>query len=283
MSFTKKNIVQEDLRLVREYLETQCGIYIEDNKDYLIENRLMVLAMKNNCSSLKELIFQAKHDPQSRLGDKIIDAMTTNETLWFRDYKPWIILKEILLPQLISALIQKRKQKIRVWSAACSTGQEPYSLAILIDEAIRENREVNWDHFEILGTDISPTALSVARSGSYDKIAISRGMINGYRQNYFLQQGTKWILNDEIRGQVRFKTLNLKHNFSHLGKFDVILCRNVTIYFSHTFKKQVIERLANNLQVDGTLFIGSTESLIGITDRFTPVHYEGVTYYKIKI
>lgn len=277
-------ITQEEFKLLRDYIADQCGIFVGDQKLYLLESRLSILVVENGCKSFHEFYRKAVNDPYNGLRDKIIDAITTNETLWFRDQTPWFIFKEVIIPDFFNTLSKGLKNRIRIWSAACSTGQEPYSIAMVLDEAIRERlgRDISPEHFEILATDISPSALFLAIAGRYDQIAMSRGMSERYRDRYFAQRGRVWELDPVIRKRITFKQLNLQSRFSPLGKFDLIMCRNVAIYFSDAFKNDLFSRMASTLNGRGYFFVGSAESLTGYSDDFELFEHNRGIYYRLK-
>ncbi|MCB5250153.1 MAG: protein-glutamate O-methyltransferase CheR [Candidatus Cloacimonadales bacterium] len=282
MLSSKIAINREEFVLLREYIQQECGIVVGDEKVYLIESRLARLVVETGSSSFKEFYLKAKSDITKKLRDKIVDAMTTNETLWFRDMKPWTIIKEILIPKFFDDLKSGRKQKITVWSAACSTGQEPYSLAMLLDEAMRKDPRINKNQFSILGTDISPSALYMAISGRYNTIAMSRGMLPGYKERYFIDQDGVSEIKPEIKEMVVYKQFNLQHDFAKIPSCDLIFCRNVAIYFSPEFKKELFKKIHAKLYSDGYFFIGSTESLIGYSTDYEQLEYQKGVYYKPK-
>jgi chemotaxis protein methyltransferase CheR len=226
------SISQEEFDLLRKYIQENCGILVGDEKSYLIESRLAQLVVENGCTDFMQFYLKTRQDTGGTLRDKIIDAMTTNETLWFRDNGPWKLFRETLIPDFIDVLKTGKKKRIRIWSAACSTGQEPYSLAMLIQDALEASHcSVRPGQFEIIGTDISPSALFLAISGRYNQIAMSRGMDDIHKARYFVQKGRIWELKPDMRNRVTFKQFNLQHSFNMLGPFDLVLCRNVAIYF----------------------------------------------------
>jgi len=275
---SKASLTNEEFNLFRNLIAENSGITLGDAKSYLVESRLRPLLKKSGCQTFMEFYRKAQ-DRRTGWIDKIIDAMTTNETLWFRDRSPFIILKEAVLP----ALVQTAKaRKIRLWSAGCSTGQEPYSMAITIHEFCRANPNVKPTSFEILGTDISPSALFTAISGRYEGLAISRGMDQSLLPRYFNKDGNTYSINKEVKALVRFKQLNLQNSFTLLGKFDVIFCRNVAIYFSDEFKKTLFRKFYQSLYPKRYFFLGSAENLRGLSDDFEPLQHKGSFYYRAK-
>lgn len=270
-------ITQEEFESLRNYIEQSCGIRVGDEKSYLIESRLTQLALNEHCSSFQQFYNKATLDLTGRLKDKIIDAITTNETFWFRDERIWDTLKKHIIPQLIKAY-QKKPSPIRIWSAGCSTGQEPYSLAILLKE-LSEGKMLNLDDFEIIATDISPHALYIAIAGKYNQMEMSRGLSSDLAKKYFTQKGNIWSINDNLRTMVQFQKLNLQEDLKKLGTFDLIFCRNVTIYFSETFKKDFFGRLTQSLNPEGILVLGTSESLFDYTSSYTMNEQDGSIFY----
>jgi chemotaxis protein methyltransferase CheR len=256
----------------RQKLEQYCGIMLGDNKEYLITSRLGRLLENEKLANLSELM--SAMDRNLTLKGMVVDAMTTNETLWFRDDHPFKIFSEKLLPELA-----KVRRPLRIWSAACSTGQEPYSLSIAIEEFKRTNPGMLGD-VKIIATDISPTALAIAKEGIYSQLALRRGMGDVYLKKYFQQQAeNKWKINSEIKNRIEFRSLNLQTNFSLLGKFDIVFCRNVLIYFSADFKMDILKRIHGTLQNDGHLFIGASEGVSNLTDFYKMQQFNpGISY-----
>jgi chemotaxis protein methyltransferase CheR len=256
----------------RQKLEQYCGIMLGDNKEYLITSRLRRLLENEKLSNLSELMMAM--DRNLTLKGMVVDAMTTNETLWFRDDHPFKIFSEKLLPELAKA-----RRPLKIWSAACSTGQEPYSLSIAIEEFKRINPGLLGD-VKIIATDISPTALAIAKEGIYSQLALKRGMGDVYLKKYFQQQSEdRWKINGEIKQRIEFRSLNLQTNFSQLGKFDIVFCRNVLIYFSADFKMDILKRIHGTLQNDGHLFIGASEGVSNLTDFYKMQQFSpGIAY-----
>lgn len=256
------------------FLESSCGIVLGENKQYLVNSRLKRLIKDHGLDSLSSLVAILKAGNNPRLRDHTIDAMTTNETSWFRDNYPYEALKSVIVP----TLLKQGKRLIRIWSSAASSGQEPYSIAIVLDELQRQQL-ANKFEVEILATDISPTMLNDARQGIFDSISIARGLSPERKQRYFSNTDGFWQIKEELKKKIAFKEANLLSSFNMHGKFDVIFCRNVLIYFSVPIKQDIINRMAQCLNPGGYLFLGGTESAINYTDRFESIrHLNGIVY-----
>jgi len=256
------------------FLESSCGIVLGENKQYLVNSRLKKLIKDHGLDSLSSLVAILKTGENPRLRDHTIDAMTTNETSWFRDNYPYEALKSVIVP----SLLKQGKKQIRIWSSASSSGQEPFSIAIIADELQRQQL-ANKFEVEILATDISPTMLNDARKGIFDTISIARGLSPERKQRYFSNVEGYWQINEDLKKKVTFKEANLLSSFNMHGKFDVIFCRNVLIYFSVPIKQDIINRMAQCLNPGGYLFLGGTESAINYTDRFESIrHLNGIIY-----
>jgi chemotaxis protein methyltransferase CheR len=272
-------ITDQEFRLLRDYIEKNCGINLDRNKMYLIESRLNTLMIENGCDNYSALYHKASVDKTNALRDKIIDAMTTNETLWFRDSGPYDSLRE-LLAVYASQIRSGKRSKVRIWSAACSTGQEPYSIAISVLESGQSG--LRPEHVEIIATDISSTVLFMAKLGRYDAIAINRGLSPAMRDRYFKPEGRVWALEDKVKQMVTLKKMNLQESFAPIGKCDIVFCRNVLIYFSEQFKKDIFSRLAGLLRPSGYLFIGASESLSTYSNDYSMVKNSHGIYYQVK-
>ncbi|MBF0177415.1 MAG: protein-glutamate O-methyltransferase CheR, partial [Magnetococcales bacterium] len=275
-------ISPQEFDLIRSYVHEHSGIQIAEGKEYLVENRLNVLMVQAGCQDYIQ--FHAKLQVDAHLGAKVIDAMTTNETLWFRDASFFSAIADFVVPELL----QKGRQqpRVRIWSAACSTGQEPYSIAMLLDHGIRKSSDATppLDRFEILATDLSSTALMIAKAGRYSQLAISRGMRQAFLERYFVSQANNlsYEVDSVIRRIVTFRPFNLKESFAELGQFDLILCRNVLIYFSNELKSSIYQKLHASLAPQGLLAIGASESPRGYTSEFDQVVLGGSTLYRPK-
>lgn len=269
-----------ELKVISQYIQSISGIYLDQSKTYLFETRLSAIAEANGCKNYQELYNKAKREPNKKIEKQIVDAITTNETLFFRDKGPFELLQHKILPEIIDArsINSRSKVNLKIWSAAASTGQELYSICIVIKELLKNDPNYN---FTLLGTDISDAAISQASYGKYNRFEIERGLDKRYLQKYFTLFGDSWKIKDDIRAMVNFKKLNLMQPFTALGKFDIIFCRNVAIYFTLADRKKLFNKLADSLADDGYLIIGSTESLTGICPRFVPKrHLRSIFYQK---
>ncbi|MCB9496629.1 MAG: protein-glutamate O-methyltransferase CheR [Fibrobacteria bacterium] len=271
-------LVGGEFELMKSFVQKHCGIHLDSGKEYLIETRLSDLVAESGCTSFRDFHQLALSDRSGRLRDRIVDAMTTNETYFFRDDNLWTYLKEIAVPQLLERV--SRNGSARIWSAAASTGQEAYSLAMLIDELARAKGAPQLAKaVEIVGTDISSAALFLAISGRYDSLAIRRGLSDERRRRYFTQEGNVWVLSEEIRARAKFRKFNLLDSLSSLGTFDLVLCRYVAIYFQEEVKRDLFTRVAAVLRPGSPLLLGATESLRGLTDAYDSGVHGNCTVY----
>ena len=254
----------QDYDFLRKLLKERSGLDLSADKQYLVESRLIPLARKAGLPGIAELVQKMKGGAEA-LTSEVVEAMTTNETFFFRDKIPFDHLRETVLPALLKARAGRRS--LRIWSAACSTGQEPYSIAMCLKERAQEL--AGW-RIEIVATDLSQEVLEKAKSGIYSQFEVQRGLPVQLLVKYFTQVGEHWQINPEIRGMVQHRPLNLLQDFSHLGKFDVIFCRNVLIYFDQDTKAGIFRRLAKAFEPDGMLLLGAAETVVGISDAFRP-------------
>jgi len=270
-------ITTEDYQSFRKFLEDACGIVLGDNKQYLVTSRLTKLISDNEIDSFSTLMKRMKVD--GRLRHHIMDAMTTNETSWFRDIYPFDILKEKLLPELIKT----ESRTIRIWSAACSTGQEPYSLSMMVQEYLQSKPgSLSTNAVQIIGTDISPSVLAIAKSGVYEGVAVSRGLPQERKARFFRETSAGWEVSADIKKRVSFRELNLMQNYTLLGRFDIIYCRNVLIYFSIELKRDILARMAKCLNPGGFLVLGGSESITNYSDEFDLIRWRNGVIYQLK-
>jgi chemotaxis protein methyltransferase CheR len=249
---------------LRKLLKERSGLDLSADKQYLVESRLIPLARKSGLTGIGELVRKIKSGSDALTADAI-EAMTTNETFFFRDKIPFDHLRQTVLPELLQARVSRRS--LRIWCAASSTGQEPYSIAMCLKEFAPQL--IGW-RVEIIATDLSLGVLEKARAGIFSQFEVQRGLPIQLLVKHFRQVGELWQLNADIRAMVQHRQLNLMQDFSHLGTFDVIFCRNVLIYFDQDTKIGVFNRLARSLEADGVLALGAAESVVGITDAFKP-------------
>ncbi|NIX78399.1 CheR family methyltransferase [Microvirga terricola] len=254
-----------DFEFLCAFLKTRSGLSLTVDKRYLVESRLGTVCRQSGIDNLSLLVAQLRSGRRSDLETAVVEAMTTNETFFFRDKGPFDLFRDVLLPRFLAARASTRK--LRIWCAAASTGQEPYSLAMLLDQA--SARTAGWQ-FEILATDISTEVLEKAKAGLYNQFEVQRGLPIQMLLKYFTQVGDQWQIAPHIRAKVDYWPLNLIKGFNHLGPFDIIYCRNVLIYFDKTTKTDVLERLTNIMMPDGALLLGAAETVIGLTDALSP-------------
>ncbi len=261
----------EDFDLLAGTVKERSGLILSKDKAYLLETRLMPVARKHGLQGLEELCVKVRGRDRALIED-ITEAMTTNESLFFRDNKPFDQFTSAVLPGLMKA--REGQKRIRIWSAACSSGQEPYSLSMLAKE---QGAKLSDWRLDILATDISMEMVNKAKAGIYTQFEVQRGLPITLLIKYFKQNGDKWTLDAAIRSMVQFKTFNLLESMSSLGQFDIVFCRNVLIYFDQETKGKVLEGISKQLADDGVLYLGGAETVLGITDKFAPVSgYRGM-------
>jgi chemotaxis protein methyltransferase CheR len=272
-----------DLIIISKYILSISGIDLDESKAYLIETRLGGLVKEYQCSSYGDLCTRAKIDSSKIIENRIIDAISTNETFFFRDTGPFEVLQHKILPDLIDRRTEKSSGRlpipIRIWSAACSTGQEVYSIAMVLRELLPDLKKYN---IKLIATDISDAAIAQASYGRYNKFEIERGLSKDKLQKYFIPNGGNWKICDEIRAMVSFDKRNILQPFIGIGKLDIIFCRNVAIYFKTEERKKLFEKIVHVLEPDGYLIIGSTESLNDINPMFESKRYLRTIYYQLK-
>jgi chemotaxis protein methyltransferase CheR len=273
-------ISSAEFKLLRDYIAEHSGIFLEEEKAYLLDTRLYGLLAETGSSDFTGLHKKAVSDSTKTLRNRIIDAMTTNETLWFRDEHPFTILKEKLVPPLAASLRSGARSRIRIWSAASSTGQEPYSIAMTMRELCRTESGLRPDNIEIVATDISPTALEFARAGRYSESDLNRGLPAEFRSRYFRADGDRWTVDQEIKDMITFRLFNLMDSPMGLAPFDVVFCRYVAIYFTPEKKSRLYDGIAGTLNPEGALIISAIENLRGVSTLFEAIEHAGGTYYR---
>jgi chemotaxis protein methyltransferase CheR len=277
-------LTHQEFMNLREFIHQRCGIYLGEDKAYLVEHRLARLVDDNQCKSYGELYSKARQSQQhSQLCLSIIDAITTNETFWYREPRAFAVLKDRILPALHQEITRGVRDGIKIWSAACSTGQEPYSLAMTAYEYFRSHGgdPVCRRHVKILATDISRTALASAKAGIYDNVSATRGLPAEHLERYFRRDDGRWAVKESVKDLVEFKSHNLREPMSGLGCHDIIALRNVIIYFSETVKQEIFARMVLALNPGGYFFLGTGETLGHYTKAFEMLEYQGMTYYRL--
>jgi chemotaxis protein methyltransferase CheR len=258
-------VTPPDYEYLRKYLKDHSGLDLSADKQYLIESRLLPLARRAGLSGIGDLVQKMKGG-SAPFNTQAVEAMTTNETFFFRDKVPFEHFRDLIMPQLLSS--RANRKTVRIWCAAGSTGQEPYSLAMSLKEMGAQL--AGW-RVEIIATDLSQEVLEKSRAGLYSQFEVQRGLPIQMLVKYFKQVGELWQINADIRAMVQHRQLNLLHDFSQLGVFDVIFCRNVLIYFDQETKAQAFSRLAKAMEPDGFFMLGAAETVAGLTTVFKPV------------
>ena len=275
------SITRDELSVWSRYVHEICGVFLDESKGYLLETRLGGLMREAGAASFSEFYHRAKTDLTNTLRRKIIDAITTNETSFFRDTAPFELLRHKIIPELVDRRRQAggRIVPIRIWSAACSSGQEVYSTSIVLKEVLGDLG--NYD-VRILGTDISDRVVAQASYATFSKLELDRGLPPDKLAKYFVQSGDRWKIRDELRAAASFRTLNLLQPFTFPSPFDIVFCRNVAIYFTEPDKKRLFQNIARSLARDGALIIGATESISALCPDLEPHRYLRSVYYRLK-
>ena len=255
-----------DFEYLRKLLKDRSGLMLSADKQYLVESRLLPIARKAGVNGLGGLVQRMRESGAERLTVEVVEAMTTNETFFFRDKIPFEHFRDTMMPAMLAA--RSAQRRIRIWCAAASTGQEPYSLAMMLKEM--GSKVTGW-RIEILATDLATDVLEKAKVGTYTQFEVQRGLPIQLLVKYFEQKGDTWQIAPAIRAMVDFRSANLLQNLTHLGTFDVVFCRNVLIYFAQPTKIDVFERIARIMAPDGFLSLGAAETVVGLTDTFKPV------------
>lgn len=272
--------VDLDFEQFRVFLEKTCGILLGSNKQYLVSSRLNKLMEQQGIKTLGDLVRKIQAQPRSGLRELVVDAMTTNETLWFRDTYPFEVLRSRVLPEMLKGA---SGQRLRIWSAACSSGQEPYSLSMTVDEYERANPSQPKTAVQIVATELSGAMLTACKAAEYDSLAIARGLSSERLQRYFEARAAgRWAVKPAIRSRVEFRVQNLLDSYAVLGKFDIVFCRNVLIYFSADVKKDILRRIHATLRPGGYLFLGASEALNGLPELYQMVQCSPGIIYKAK-
>lgn len=277
----KQEVTDVQYRRFAAFVEEKCGIVLGDGKQYLVNSRLSSLLSKFRVQTVDDLINLAMEEkPNNKAQEEVIDAMTTNETLWFRDTYPYKALETIILPELA----KKAKYPVRIWSAACSSGQEPYSIGMIIQEQMSKMLHIDPKQTQIIGTDLSPEMLSICRRGQYDVHALSRGLSPERKEKFFrsTHNPNMMAIDSRVKSMVEFRPMNLLGSYALMGRFDVIFCRNVLIYFSNDVKADILRKLTMCLNPGGYLILGSTETLVGVADKYEMMRCNPGIIYHLK-
>jgi len=280
----------EDYSIISKYVFDVCGIVLGDDKQYLIEQRLSPILGELGCTTFDDLA-QKLNSGNSNffIREKMLNAMTTNETSFFRDEHPYVAFREKIMPDMMT-LVKERKErswqrrgaKVKMWSVAASSGQEPYSMAMIIADIVNTKGMglVELEDFGILGTDISSKVLSKAMEGRYGSLEVTRGLTAEMRHRYFLQDGDSYLIDGKLRAMVEFKTFNIHESFLQIGSFDVIFCRNILIYFTDDAKRKILSQLWHVLAPNGYLLLGAAENMYNLNNDFATERYGATTIYR---
>lgn len=266
----------QDFEFISTLIKSRSGLVLTPDKSYLLESRLMPVARKHGLKGLDDLISTMRTRKDEALIVEVTEAMTTNESFFFRDIKPFDLLRDEVLPPILEK--RAAQKHLRIWCAAASSGQEPYSIAIVLKEL--GVKMANWK-IDMVGTDISHDILKKASDGKYSQFEVQRGMPIQLLLKYFDKQDETWQVKDEIRNMVQYKYWNLLDDLKGLGGFDIVFCRNVLIYFDAETKGRVLENIAKLMPEDGMLFLGGAETVLGVTDRFKPVPGQRGVYARV--
>jgi chemotaxis protein methyltransferase CheR len=251
---------------VSNLVKQKSGLVLSKDKIYLLESRLAPIARQEKLDDADTLLTSLRTKPNQKLNDAVVEAMTTNETFFFRDNTPFDIFQNCVLPHMVDN--RPATHKLRLWCAAASTGQEPYSLRMILNE---QAVKMGGRKTEIVGTDISDKVLEKAKSGIYTQFEVQRGLPMARLVKNFDQQGQNWVIKPELRASINYRKFNLLDSYASLGKWDIVFCRNVLIYFDQPTKADIMKRISQQLAPDGFLFLGAAETTIGISSEFTPV------------
>jgi chemotaxis protein methyltransferase CheR len=271
------SVTRTDFEYVRTLIHQRAGLVLEEGKEYLVESRLSPLAEKEGFDSLREYLGRLQRDTFNGSHRKLIHAMTTNETLFFRDIRPFELLRTRIIPELIAARAGDRH--LTFWSAACSTGQEPYTVAMTLREFFPQLQ--GWN-LRIIASDLSSDVLARAIRGRYTQLEVNRGLPIKFLVKYFTRDGDDWQIREEIRRMVEFREINLTEAWSFLPKIDVVLLRNVLIYFNQETKRKILGKMAPLLPATGYLFLGSAETTLNIAEEFEPLPGVAAGCYRLK-
>jgi chemotaxis protein methyltransferase CheR len=269
-------MTDQDFAYIRTFLQERSAIVLEDGKQYLVESRLNPIVQRLQLNSISDLVAKLRARSANGLDTQVVEAMVTTETSFFRDRHPFETLRTVIIPEFIRQRSSERR--LNIWCAASSTGQEPYSLALLLREHFPEL--VGW-RISLVATDLSQDVLARARAGTYNQIEVNRGLSAAFLVKYFQQHGTTWQLDESIRRMVEFRELNLAKPWPAMPPVDIIMVRNVMIYFSVDTKKDILARMARMLRPDGYLLLGGAETTFNLSDRFRRVEQLKSGFYQL--
>jgi len=259
-------VTPDDFNFITKLIKDRSGLVLPTEKLYLLESRLNPLARRHGLVGMEDLVKEIRTHGEPGLIAEVVEAMTTNESLFFRDRAPFHVFEDSILPNLLK--MRAAERKLRIWSAACSTGQEPYTLSMILER--NEAKLAGWE-VEILATDLSSQALERAKAGLYSQFEVQRGLPIELLVQNFTKSGSRWRIKPDFGRRITFRKFNLLDDFGALGRFDVVFCRNVLIYFDETRKTDVLQRMSKAVTKDGLLFLGGSETVFGISDAFTPI------------
>jgi chemotaxis protein methyltransferase CheR len=266
-------VTPADFQCLAKFLKEQSGLSLSEDKGYLLESRLVPVARAHGLKSVDEVAAEVRAGRNPRLMSAVVEAMTTNESFFFRDIKPFEQFKQFVLPQMLAR--RGATRQLRIWSAACSTGQEPYTLAMLLTEAAAQLQ--GW-RVEIIATDIAAGVLAKARAGLYSQFEVQRGLPVQMLLKHFSQKAEGWEIAPQLKSMISFREFNLLTDMKGLGAFDIVFCRNVLIYFDQPTKADVLARMRAQMKEDGILYLGGAETVLGISDVFRPVQNQRGLY-----
>jgi chemotaxis protein methyltransferase CheR len=270
-------VSKSDFNYIQELVLERSAIVLEDGKEYLVESRVGQVAETEGFAAIDQLVEALRKNSHNGLQSKVIEALTTNETSFFRDIYPFKTLKDIVLPELLES--RANKKKLNVWCAASSSGQEPYSIAMLIRQYFATL--LDWK-MTIIASDISEKMLDRCRSGKFSQFEVNRGLPASYLVKYFEKNGATWSIKKQFLKMIHFQQINLSKELPHLPKMDIIFMRNVLIYFDIETKKKIFKQLRSILQPDGFLFLGAAESTINLDSSFERMDYKYSGCYRLK-
>lgn len=263
MTLDRTDATGDVFQTLCNFLKKESGLIIDAQKRYLVESKMQPIIRREGLSGLQDLVDILIKNKTAPIVKEVVETMTINETYFFRDKVPFDKFSQVVLPKLLAA--RPTYKTIRIWSAACSSGQEPYSLAMILDQM---KAQLAGRRIEIIATDLSEAILAKAREGLYSQFEVQRGLPTPFLLRYFDQKGDKWQIKDSLRSQVTFRRLNLLSDYSAIGNVDVIFCRNVLIYFDNAGKREVLSKMRRHLAPDGFLMLGASESLLGASTDF---------------